>query len=85
MARDLLTIPVGTVASESTFILKGKTISPKRSLLKPKTVQALVSLQDWRHDEHGISVDLERDDPRSCDESLNEDKEDEDDETSHLY
>ena len=42
MARDLLTIPVSTVASESTFRIGGKTITPTRSSLKPKTVQALI-------------------------------------------
>jgi len=47
MARDLLTIPVSTVASESTFSIGGKTITPTRSSLKLKTVQALICLRDW--------------------------------------
>ncbi|KMS98808.1 hypothetical protein BVRB_3g068830 [Beta vulgaris subsp. vulgaris] len=84
MARDLLTIPVSTVASESAFSLGGKIISPTRSSLKPKTVQALVCVQDWRRDEHGISVDLESD-PYSCDEDLNEEEDDEDDDTSLFH
>jgi len=47
MARGLLTIPVSTVGSESTFSIGGKTITPIRSSLKPKTVQALICLRDW--------------------------------------
>ncbi|KAL2903366.1 Zinc finger BED domain-containing protein DAYSLEEPER, partial [Bienertia sinuspersici] len=62
------------------FSLGGKTISRTRSSLKPKTVQALVRLQDWCCDEHGIFVDIERE-ASSCDESLNED---EDDENNHI-
>ena len=56
MARDLLTIPVSTVASESAFSLGGRTISPTRSALKPKTVQALVCLQDWRRADYDLSL-----------------------------
>ena len=44
MARDLLTIPVSMVASESAFSIGGKTITPTRSSLKTKTVQALICL-----------------------------------------
>uniref|UniRef100_A0A803N082 HAT C-terminal dimerisation domain-containing protein n=1 Tax=Chenopodium quinoa TaxID=63459 RepID=A0A803N082_CHEQI len=46
MARDLLTIPVSIVASDSAFSIGGKTVSASRSLLKSKTIQALVCLQD---------------------------------------
>uniref|UniRef100_A0A803KYL0 Transposase n=1 Tax=Chenopodium quinoa TaxID=63459 RepID=A0A803KYL0_CHEQI len=44
MARDLLTIPISTVASESAFSIGGKTVSASRSSLKSKTIQALVCL-----------------------------------------
>uniref|UniRef100_A0A803LA33 HAT C-terminal dimerisation domain-containing protein n=1 Tax=Chenopodium quinoa TaxID=63459 RepID=A0A803LA33_CHEQI len=43
-ARDLLTIPISTVASESAFSIGGKTVSASRSSLKSKTIQALVCL-----------------------------------------
>ncbi|MFQ6669140.1 hypothetical protein Gotur_034501, partial [Gossypium turneri] len=42
LARDLLAIPTSTVASESAFSMGKKVITPLRSLLKPKTVQAVV-------------------------------------------
>ncbi|MFQ6665806.1 hypothetical protein Gotur_032414, partial [Gossypium turneri] len=47
LARDLLAIPISTVASESTFSMGKKVITPLRSSLKPKTVQAVVCLDDW--------------------------------------
>ncbi|TYG65856.1 hypothetical protein ES288_D06G220600v1 [Gossypium darwinii] len=47
LARDLLAIPISTVASESAFSMGKKVITPIRSSLKPKTVQAVVYLDDW--------------------------------------
>ncbi|TYI99001.1 hypothetical protein E1A91_D01G256000v1, partial [Gossypium mustelinum] len=47
LARDLLAIPISTVASESAFSMGKKVITPLRSSLKPKTVQAVVCLDDW--------------------------------------
>ncbi|KAK8279060.1 hypothetical protein V6Z12_D09G086100 [Gossypium hirsutum] len=47
LARDLLAIPISTVASESAFSMGKKVITPLRSSLKPKTVQAIVCLDDW--------------------------------------
>lgn len=37
IARDLITIPISTLASESTFSTGGKTITLTGSLLKPKS------------------------------------------------
>ena len=75
MARDLLTIPVSTVASESAFSLGGKTISPTRSALKPKTVQALVCLQDWRRADYDATLVVDND-SNSDEEGAYEDEED---------
>lgn len=47
MERDILAVPVSSVASESAFSLSKKVITPNRSSLKPKTVEALMCLQDW--------------------------------------
>jgi hypothetical protein len=47
MARDILAIPVSSVASESAFSLSKKVITPSRSSLSPKTVEGLMCLQDW--------------------------------------
>lgn len=54
MARDLLTIPVSIVASESAFSIGGKTISASRGSLKSKTDQALVCMQDWHRAKYNI-------------------------------
>lgn len=79
MARDLLTIPVSSVASESSFSLGGKILSPNRSSLKSKTVQALISIQDWHHDVYKTPFNIERN-CRSCDEAFENEGEDENDE-----
>ncbi|BFG20774.1 hypothetical protein CerSpe_070480 [Prunus speciosa] len=47
MARDLLTIPASTVASESCFSAGGRVVSEKRASLSPSTIEALICLKDW--------------------------------------
>ncbi|KAL5562183.1 hypothetical protein UlMin_031930 [Ulmus minor] len=42
IARDILAIPVTTVASESAFSTGGKCVSPSRNRLHPRTVEALL-------------------------------------------
>lgn len=56
IARDILAIPISTVASESAFSTSGRVIGPHRSRLLPETVEALMCLQSWRRSQmKGIS------------------------------
>ena len=46
-ARNILAIPVTTVASESAFSTSGRLLSPHRSRLHPKTIEAMMCAQNW--------------------------------------
>lgn len=47
MARDILAIPVSTVASESASSAGGRVLDTFRTSLTPRMVEALVCTQDW--------------------------------------
>ncbi|XP_073131615.1 zinc finger BED domain-containing protein RICESLEEPER 3-like [Henckelia pumila] len=47
MTRDLLAIPISTVASESAFSRGGILVGLHRSRLHPKTLEALMCIQSW--------------------------------------
>ena len=51
IARDVLAIPVTTVASESAFSTSGRIISPHRSRLAPSMIEALMCMQAWSHND----------------------------------
>ncbi|KAM3304009.1 hypothetical protein P3S67_015041 [Capsicum chacoense] len=51
MARDVLAIPIFSVASECAFSAGGRVIDPFRSSLTPKLVQSIICLQDWLRSE----------------------------------
>ncbi|XP_070044851.1 zinc finger BED domain-containing protein RICESLEEPER 2-like [Nicotiana tomentosiformis] len=51
MARDVLAVPISSVASECAFSTGGRLLDLFRSSLTPKLVQALVCLQDWLQNE----------------------------------
>uniref|UniRef100_A0A1J3ID04 Putative AC transposase n=1 Tax=Noccaea caerulescens TaxID=107243 RepID=A0A1J3ID04_NOCCA len=52
MARDLMAIPVSTVASESAFSISGRVIDAFRSSLTPRTVETLICTQDWMRNDY---------------------------------
>nr|GFC68739.1 zinc finger BED domain-containing protein RICESLEEPER 2-like [Tanacetum cinerariifolium] len=47
VARDILAIPVSTVASKSTFSTGGRVLDSFRTSLTPQIVEALICCQDW--------------------------------------
>ncbi|KAF7801648.1 zinc finger BED domain-containing protein RICESLEEPER 2-like [Senna tora] len=60
MVRDILVIPISTVASESAFSTGGRLVSPHCSKLKEDTLEALMCSQKWickeQQDLCGISL-----------------------------
>ncbi|CAN1302453.1 Putative AC9 transposase [Linum perenne] len=51
MARNLLAIPVTSVASESAFSAGGRILDPHRSKLGHDAVEAMLCTKTWVHDE----------------------------------
>ncbi|XP_019155962.1 PREDICTED: zinc finger BED domain-containing protein RICESLEEPER 2-like [Ipomoea nil] len=71
MARDVLAVPISTVASESAFSTSGRVLDPFRSSLTPKIVESLVCAQDWlRAPNHPISVEENLDDVERLEKEL---------------
>jgi hypothetical protein len=54
MARDILAVPMTSVASESAFSAGGRVIEPHRASLATETVQMLLCGSDWVRAIHGI-------------------------------
>ncbi|KAL8542381.1 hypothetical protein ACS0TY_003302 [Phlomoides rotata] len=58
MARDILAVPISTVAPKSAFSTSGRVLDVFRSSLTPKIVEALICAQDWvRGSRHHICVE----------------------------
>jgi chromosome condensin MukBEF complex kleisin-like MukF subunit len=47
MAKDILTVPVSTISSESTFSLTGRIIDERRRRLKSDVVEMLTCIKYW--------------------------------------
>lgn len=47
MARDVLSVPVSTVASESAFSNGSRVLDQFRSSLSPDLVESLICVKDW--------------------------------------
>jgi hypothetical protein len=47
MARDIMSVPVSIVSSESTFSLTGRIIEERRRRLLPEHVEMLACIKDW--------------------------------------
>ena len=47
IVRDVLAIPISTVASESTFSIGGQILTPHRSRLHYTTLKALMCSKSW--------------------------------------
>ncbi|XP_019199775.1 PREDICTED: zinc finger BED domain-containing protein RICESLEEPER 2-like [Ipomoea nil] len=71
MARDILAVPISTVASESTFSTSGRVLDAFRSSLTPRIVEALVCAQDWlRLSNQPISIEENLDDVERIEKEL---------------
>nr|XP_016458429.1 PREDICTED: zinc finger BED domain-containing protein RICESLEEPER 3-like [Nicotiana tabacum] len=67
MARDILSIPITIVASESTFSIGGHVLTKYRSCIHHENVQILVTTRNWLHGfSHTQTVDFGYHDPLSA-------------------
>jgi hypothetical protein len=47
LARDVISVPVSTISSESAFSLCGRIIEERRRRLAPEMVEMLLCMKDW--------------------------------------
>ncbi|KAM3301186.1 hypothetical protein P3S67_015687 [Capsicum chacoense] len=66
MARDLLSIPITTVASESAFSIEGCVIGKYQSSIFPENAEAKLCSRDWIYG-HQASANSEEEDDIAID------------------
>jgi hypothetical protein len=59
MAKDILTVPVSTISSESTFSMTGRIIEERRRRLNAETVEWLTCIKDWEMAEARLQHSVE--------------------------
>ena len=72
VAKDVLAVPVSTVASESAFSTGGRIVDPFRSSLSPLMVQNLVCAQNWLQATVPISHRQSRDEVEALEEEFHD-------------
>lgn len=72
VARDVLAMPVSTVASKLAFSTGGHILDPFRSSLHPATVEILVCTQNWLQSNHIICLRKALDDVEQIEETMEE-------------
>ena len=72
VAKDVLAVPVLTVASESAFSTGGRIVDPFRSSLSPLMVQNLVCAQNWLQATVPISHRQSRDEVEALEEEFHD-------------
>ncbi|XP_072147154.1 zinc finger BED domain-containing protein RICESLEEPER 2-like [Setaria viridis] len=60
LAKDVMSVPVSTVSSESYFSLTGRVIEERRRRLLPETVEMLTCLKDWELGDARAQHDVEK-------------------------
>ncbi|CAN1145690.1 Zinc finger BED domain-containing protein RICESLEEPER 2 [Linum perenne] len=71
MAKDILAVPISTVASESCFSTRGRVLDNFRSSLTPQIVEALICAEDWlRTSYKGISNEERLEDLQALDQEF---------------
>ncbi|XP_074324123.1 zinc finger BED domain-containing protein RICESLEEPER 3-like [Apium graveolens] len=69
IAKDVLVVPMSTVASESTFSTSGQVLSNRKNSLSPKTLESLMCSQSWltaMEGEDVLTIDDEDSDGEEC-------------------
>jgi len=59
MARDIMSVPVSTVSSESCFSLTGRILEERRRRLLPEHVEMLACIKDWELGERRLQHDVD--------------------------